>query len=107
MSKYQLDYANTCPDIDSEISDAKGVIESHFYGTLRELNPLMEDLMETEPTKLWIKNATDHLYSDLESIFENCRSINENMRAEANRQIAECMTELEEANHTIDNLMSE
>lgn len=41
MSRYALDYAYTCPDLDKEISDAKSVIEDHFRDTLEELNPVM------------------------------------------------------------------
>lgn len=96
MGKYSLDYGFTCPSIDSEISDAKSIIENHFYEILQELNPLMCGLINTPEAKLWVEEATEALYGDLESVFENCRSINEDIRSAADQQIAECVSELED-----------
>lgn len=107
MSRYSLDYGFTCPDLDKEIADAKSLIEDTFYETLQELNPLMENLMHTPEAKEWVKQATDSLYSDLESIFENCRSINEGIRAAADQQIAECVSELEDVEYRIKELENE
>jgi len=104
MSRYGLDYAYTCPDLDKEISDAKSVIEDHFRDMLEELNPVMANLMYTPEAQEWIDTATNALYSDLESIFENCRSINEDIRSAADQQIAECVSELEGAEYRIKEL---
>ncbi len=107
MSRYSLDYALTCPSLDSEISDAKGTIESHFTDTLLELNPLMDQLLHTPELREWIKTATEALYSDLEPIFENCRTVNEDIRSAADNQIAECVNEIEEAEYRIKELEGE
>lgn len=104
MSKYSLDYAYTCPNLDREISDAKDVIRDHFHDTLQELNPVMPELMHTPEAQEWVRVATEALYSDLESIFENCRKINEDIRSAADQQIAECVSELEEAEYRIKEL---
>ena len=107
MSRYSLDYGFTCPDLDKEIADAKSVIESHFEDTLKELNPVLYNLMHTPEAREWVSVATEALYSDLESIFENCRSINEGIRSAADQQIAECVSELEDAELRIKDLESE
>lgn len=104
MSKYSLDYGFTCPDLDKEIADAKSIIESHFHDTLEELNPVLASLMHTPEVREWIDTATNSLYSDLESIFENCRGINEDIRSAADQQIAECVSELEDAEYRIKEL---
>lgn len=107
MRKYNLDYTYTCPSLDSEISDAKGTIEAHFTDMLIELNPLTEQLTHTPELREWIKTTTEALYSDLEPIFENCRKINEDIREAADTQIAECVSELEEAEYRIKELEGE
>lgn len=104
MSRYSLDYGYTCPDLDREIADAKNIIEEHFHDTLQELNPILSNLMHTPEVQEWVRVATESLYSDLESVFENCRSINEGIRAAADQQIAECVSELEDAEYRIKEL---
>lgn len=41
--------------------------------------------MYTPEAQEWIDTATNALYSDLESIFENCRIINEDIRSAADQ----------------------
>ncbi|AUR87492.1 coil containing protein [Vibrio phage 1.101.O._10N.261.45.C6] len=107
MSKYSLDYAYTCPDLDGYIADAKSLIGDHFSDTLVELNPVLEGLENTIQFKEWVEQATLSLYSDLESIFEGCRKINEDIRSAADHQIAECVSELEDAQYRIQELENE
>jgi hypothetical protein len=105
MRKYSLDHGYTCPQIDEAISDAKAIIEDHFYDTLQELNPMTN--MESQEAKEWIGIATESLYSGLEPVFEDLRSSNEDLRNSAENQIAECVNELEEARAEIESLKSE
>ncbi|AUR89252.1 coil containing protein [Vibrio phage 1.121.O._10N.286.46.C4] len=104
MSTYGLDYPYTCPSIDGEIRDAKAILESHVEDILQELNPLMAELTHTPEFNAWIKSTVDAMYTDLEPIFENCRGINDDMRSEASRQIAECVSELEDCQQQLRDL---
>lgn len=87
-----FDYGFTCPDIDSNIDDTKEQVHDFLLDLYRELNPLLEDILDRdipESVNLKAKEDTDYLYSILEDIFENVRNINEDMRKEADTQISE------------------
>jgi hypothetical protein len=105
MSRYSLNHGHTCPLIDRAIDDAKETISDTFYDTLEELCPVIN--MDSPEAREWVKDAMENLYSNLESVFEDLRSTNEDLRSAAEQQIAECVSELEEAEYRIQELEGE
>lgn len=80
-----FDYPWTCPRIDSCISDAKNNIEDLVRDLISDVSPYVEGESLDKLTKEW----SDHLYSNLEDIFEETRSANEDIRKAAESQISE------------------
>lgn len=105
--KRTLDYPYTCPSLDALILDAKFTLEDHVESILYELNPVLEEIPTRDvpvQIKEWIEQQVLAIYSDLEVIFESCRTINEDIRSAADFQIGECIDELEDALNTIQEL---
>ena len=102
MRSLALNHGYTCPEIDKAIDDAKDVIHNTFHDTLEELCPIID--MNSEAARTWVKMATDHLYSEIEPVFEDLRSSNEDIRGSAETQIAELTSELEELEYKIQEL---
>ena len=92
MRSVHFDYPNTCPKIDSAISDAKQQIQRFIDDLLEEASPLLPTHTREE---LAARNA-DELYRELEDAFEEVRSSNEDMRREADSQIAALQSEIED-----------
>jgi len=78
-----FDYHYTCPEIDKNISYAKGSIEDTISNLVEECCPLLEG----DPKQRFVKGWADSLYDSLENIFEDVRETNVKIRAEAERQI--------------------
>lgn len=105
-----FDYGNTCSDIDSDINDFKGVIQSYLEDILDEVCPMFEG----EKKDVYIKDSVSNIHSDCEGIFEHVRACNSDMRTEADRQIdragdriSDVESELSEANERISELEDE
>jgi len=87
-----LDYGFTCPDIDRNIDSAKEVLYDFMLETYKELNPVIGDIPDSDlppSIKERAKKDADYLYESLEEIFENVRSVNEDMRRSADKQISD------------------
>jgi hypothetical protein len=88
-----FDFSYTCPKIDKAIARAKSEINDQIGNILDEACPLLERVRRE-------KLAEDYgetLYSSIEDCFEATRSTNEEMRREAERQIARLESDLADA----------
>ena len=94
MRSLTLNHGWTCPEIDKAIIDAKDVIYNTFHDTLEELCPVID--MNSEAARTWVQQATDHLYGELEPVFEDLRSSNEDIRGSAENQFSELAEEIQE-----------
>lgn len=90
MRRVAFDFPNTCPRIDKQIDAAKSVIYKFVESLLEEACPLLS----SETLQRLAADNADNLYANLEDCFESVRSINEEMRREADRQISELHDEV-------------
>lgn len=88
-----FDFAHTCPKIDKAIDSCKDRLESYLIDYINEMCPMIPDIKVAEIAKDWSKQ----MYDDISDCFESVRQTNEEMRDEANRQIANLEDELENA----------
>lgn len=95
-----FDFAHTCPKIDKAIDSCKYILESYLTDYITEMCPMIPKEKISEIAKDWSKQ----MYDDISDCFENVRQTNEEMRAEANRQIASLEDELENAKDEIKHL---
>ena len=87
-----LDFGFTCPDIDRNIDSAKEVLYNFMLEAYKDLNPVIGDIPDSDlppSVKEKAKRDADYLYESLEEIFENVRSVNEDMRRSADKQISD------------------
>ena len=96
-----LDFNNTCPIIDGKIEGAKEDINYYFKDMLDDIKKQLPKDVEIE---IELTDYTDRLKNDILSYFEDLRSLNSDMRTQAERQIndladevATLETELEQA----------
>jgi gas vesicle protein len=99
MRAVGFDYPNTCPKIDKAIAAAKHQINSFLDDLLDEACPLLPKRVRVELTE----NYADTLYGQLEDIFEETRSTNEDMRREADSQISGLKNEIDDLEHELIN----
>jgi hypothetical protein len=92
MRRVTFDYPNTCPKIDREINRAQAAIESFIDGLLDEASPLLEAPHRRRLAQEYAARLYDE---ELEGIFESTRSENEEMRKEAETQIARLHDEID------------
>jgi chromosome segregation ATPase len=95
-----FDFAHTCPKIDKAIDSCKDRIESYLTDYINELSPMIPDAEVERIAKEWSKQ----MYDDISDCFESVRQTNEEMRDEANRQIANLEDELENAKDEVKHL---
>jgi len=100
MRAVNFDYANTCPHIDRAIDSARGEIENTFDSLLEEVCPLLPD----DFRKAFAKEMAEDLYKNLEDCFEAVRKTNEDMRGEADKQIAALKYEISDLEHQLKQL---
>lgn len=98
MRRVSFDYGNTCPKIDKAISQAESVISNHLSELLEEASPLLS----RETHARIVDERTRSLYQALEDIFEETRSTNEDMRREAERQIADLQDHITNLEHDLE-----
>jgi hypothetical protein len=103
MRRVNFDYPNTCPRIDKQIASAKSVMHRFVESLLEEACPLLS----SETLRRLASENADILYRDLEDCFEAVRSTNEEMRAEAVRQISELHDEVIDLKAEVDRLERE
>lgn len=105
-----LDYGFTCPDIDRNIDSAKEVLYDFMLETYKELNPIIEDIPDSDlppSIKERAKKDSDYLYGTLEDIFENVRSVNEDMRNSADKQISDLNDRVSDLEAEVESLRGE
>lgn len=81
--KSSFDFAHTCPKINKAIDACKENIQ-HALAPI--IQSICEHISDEKAVELAKKYAED-IYTDIEDCFESVRETNEDMRAEANRQI--------------------
>lgn len=96
-----FDFAHTCPRIDKAIDTCKDRLESYLTDYINEMCPMIPDEKAAEIAKYWSKQ----MYDDISDCFESVRETNEEMREEANRQIASLEDELSDAKDEIESLV--
>lgn len=82
--RQSFDFAHTCPKIDKAIDSCKDTLECYLYDYIEELSPLMPRAEIERISKDW----SGKMYDAISDCFESVRQTNEDMRDEANRQIA-------------------
>ena len=87
----RFSYPFTCPKIDSNINEFKSNLECFIHDLILELNP---KYLETADAKLFIQEKQLVFYAENESIFENVRQSNEDIRKSAEYQISDIQIEL-------------
>ena len=87
----RFSYPFTCPKIDSNINELKSNLECFIHDLILELNP---KYLETADAKLFIQEKQLVFYAENESIFENVRQSNEDIRKSAEYQISDIQIEL-------------
>lgn len=98
MRRVTFDYANTCPRIDAAIRQAESLISEHMSELLEEASPLLSK----ETHHKIIDERAQSLYRALEDIFEETRSANVDMRAEAERQIEALTDRISDLEHDLE-----
>ena len=84
----RFSYPFTCPKID----DFKSNLECFIHDLIAELSP---KYLETLDAKLFIQEKQLAFYAENESIFENVRQSNEDIRKSAESQIDGIQNELD------------
>lgn len=97
MRRVTFDYPNTCPQIDKAIGQAESEIEQHIGKLLDEACPLLPP----EARNRYAAESANTLYRALEDIFEGTRQTNEDMRREAERQIADLQDQITSLEHDV------
>ena len=87
----RFSYPFTCPKIDANINDFKSNLECFIHDLILKLSPRY---LETSDAKLFIQEKQLVFYAENESIFENVRQSNEDIRKSAESQIDDIQIEL-------------
>ncbi len=95
-----FDFGHTCPKIDKAIDSCKDTLENYLIDYINELSPMIPDAEVERIAKEWGKQ----MYDDISDCFESVRQTNEEMRDEANRQMADLEDELENVKDEIKHL---
>ena len=85
-----FDFAHTCPKIDKAIDSCKNTLESYLSGYIEDLCPYIPSAEVERISKDW----SEQMYDAISDCFESVRQTNEEMRDEANRQIADLEDEI-------------
>ena len=96
-----LDYGYTCPTLDKYIDEAKDIIFDHIQSTVLENNPYLCEYDLPQSIKTYIKEDADALYDRLEDLFESCRTINEDIRSTADKQIEDLERQIEDLEYEL------
>lgn len=103
MRRITFNYPNTCPKIDREIARAEGEIDNFLDSLLEEACPLLSTFTRKE----LVTGYTERLCEFIRPAFEAVRETNEDMRTEAEAQIASCHDDIDTLESEIDSLKSE
>jgi arginyl-tRNA synthetase len=88
--KNSFNFPQTCPNIDNAIDECKRTLEDYLFDYIVELSPDTHDDKVRTLSKEWAKK----MYEGISDCFEVVRETNENMRDEANYQIADLEEEI-------------
>ena len=97
MRQVNFDYPNTCPKIDSAISEAKEQMESYIEDILIDACGLLPDKTRRELAA----DYANQLYRRIEDAFEEVRTTNVDIRDAAEQQISDLKDELESLGHEL------
>jgi len=97
VKRVTFDYPNTCPKIDRAIVDAKAKIEEFLRDFLEEASPFTPKAERHRIADCYAGT----LYDSLEDAFEEVRGTNEDMRREAESQIAKLADQLDNMEHEL------
>lgn len=78
-----FDFPYTCPNIDKSLDGLKSDIENNFIDMIKECCPILPDHTLNE----FIKPYVDSLFDTISINFEDVRSLNSDMRDDAEKQI--------------------
>jgi hypothetical protein len=79
-----FDFPHTCPKIDKAIDACRGTLMEYLYEYIEKLSPLIPSDEVSRLSNDW----SHDMYKAISDCFESVRETNEEMRDEANRQIA-------------------
>jgi arsenate reductase-like glutaredoxin family protein len=88
--KNSFNFPQTCPKIDNAIDECKRTLEDYLFDYIVKLSPDTHDYKVRILSKEWAKK----MYEGISDCFEAVRETNENMRDEANYQIADLEEEI-------------
>lgn len=94
----EFDYKYTCSEIDQVISDTKDIVERYIEEILDEACPLLTGQAKSD----FIKSHSTSMNEEITDEFEILRTLNSDMRAEAERQMEECTKELEASEELVE-----
>lgn len=80
-----LDYTNTCPLIDGDVSRIKSEIKDKLHDIIAEVSPMFDG----EKLDAYINQATEELYDNFSEEIESVRNTNVDMREAANAQLTD------------------
>lgn len=98
-----LNYSHTCPDIDKNIKEFQGSINSYLSDMLDDCCPLLEGEQKVN----FIKDYSTQIYDDFANCSESIRTDNEDMRKEADKQINDAEYELNDIKGELDDKCTE
>lgn len=98
-----FDFPHTCPKINKAIDSCRDTLESYLYGYIEDLCPYIPSAEVERISKNWSKE----MYDAISDCFESVRQTNEEMRDEANRQIAYLEDEISDLKYEVKSLESQ
>ena len=103
MARHRLDFPYTCPDIDREIEELTDALEDGLADLVTQVCSYIPQgearNISAETVKAIVTQARNG--------FENVRRLNEQMRDQADTQLAELLEELTEATNRVTELEAE
>jgi gas vesicle protein len=95
--KNSFDFPHTCPKIDKAIDSCKDKLENYLIDYIGEICSYIPHDKICEIAKKW----SIEMYDGIADCFESVRQTNEQMREEANIQIANLENDIEKLNDEV------
>lgn len=92
-----LDFKHTCPIIDNKLSEIKDLVYDNIEDIVKDLVPLFEGTAKYN----FVRERSDIIYDIVSDKIEELRSLNSDMRDQADYQIKELEGTIEENEETI------
>tara|TARA_R110000851_G_scaffold226798_2_gene379660 strand:+ start:722 stop:1060 length:339 start_codon:yes stop_codon:yes gene_type:complete len=105
-----FDYQWTCPEIDRTILQMKEVVEDQVREIIIEQNPILNGVSYSLIPQDVLRQCKEHaesLSDEVADLFENLRSLNEDMRSSANTQIEGLQGEIDDLTTQVSELQAE